>query len=129
MTFNGNGKGSIVGKIEDSWDGTTWTTVMGWGYSYYMSNMEGTLVIDGDGCTVKNIEFTGNHKWCFGYYCYDQAIRVSNGASNLTVDNNTFQGYTLVTNFGEDDQTVSGITFKNNTIQNCLYGLITSDKV
>ncbi|MCD7770168.1 MAG: Cna B-type domain-containing protein, partial [Oscillospiraceae bacterium] len=130
VTFDGNGTGSIVGDPAQSYSGDVvvsgGTYGNAYGYGSY-SNLKGTLTISGDNCTIKNISFVGNHTWAFTYYTQDNAIGVGSGVTNLTIQNNSFEGYTLVTAFGQSGGTVTNEVFTGNTVSNCLFLFHTAD--
>ncbi|MCD8371193.1 MAG: hypothetical protein LUC94_12895, partial [Clostridiales bacterium] len=130
VTFDGNGTGSIVGDPAQSWTGDVvvsgGTYGNAYGYGSY-SNLKGTLTISGNNCTVQNTSFVGNHTWAFTYYTQDNAIGVGSGVTDLTIKNNTFTGYTLVTAFGQSEGTVTNEVFTNNTVEGCLFLFHTAD--
>ncbi|MCD8087779.1 MAG: Cna B-type domain-containing protein, partial [Oscillospiraceae bacterium] len=124
VTFDGNGTGSIVGDPDQSWTGDVvvsgGTYGNAYGYGSY-SNLKGTITISGDNCTIQNISFIGNHTWAFTYYTQDNAIGVGSDVTGLTIKNNTFTGYTLVTAFGQSGGTVTDEVFTGNTVSGCLF--------
>lgn len=130
VTFDGNGTGSIVGDPAQSWTGDVvvsgGTYGNAYGYGSY-SNLKGTLTISGNNCTVQNTSFVGNHTWAFTYYTQDNAIGVGSGVTGLTIQNNSFTGYTLVTAFGQSGGTVTDEVFTGNTVDGCLFLFHTAD--
>ncbi|MCD7751195.1 MAG: isopeptide-forming domain-containing fimbrial protein [Lachnospiraceae bacterium] len=130
VTFDGNGTGSIVGDPAQSWTGDVvvsgGTYGNAYGYGSY-SNLKGTITISGDNCTIQNTSFIGNHTWAFTYYTQDNAIGVGSGVTGLTIKNNSFTGYTLVTAFGQSGGTVTNEVFTGNTVEGCLFLFHTAD--
>jgi len=130
VTFDGNGTGSIVGDPAQSWTGDVvvsgGTYGNAYGYGSY-SNLKGTITISGNNCTIQNTSFVGNHTWAFTYYTQDNAIGVGSDVTSLTIQNNSFTGYTLVTAFGQSVGTVTDEVFDNNYVEGCLFLFHTAD--